>query len=102
MIKIGDIIVANVGMRSWISDTERGKGGFWIEEGSVATVIDTWEVDSRVRVRILLSPCARIVVVSHEKHAVTLSWKVVETNGCAMQASPGAVRGSGSMDPGQL
>lgn len=99
MLKSGDIVVANHRMRSWVSDTERGRDGFWIEEGVVATVVETWEVGGHTRIRVLLSD--RVVVVSHETLKVTMNWNVVGNHGHGFQTLSGAAEASRAVDPRQ-
>lgn len=76
MFRPGDLVKAAHRMRSWVDDHERGKDGLWIEEDALATVVETWNVGGRVRMRLLVA--GRLVVVSHSRSSVPLNWTVVD------------------------
>jgi len=73
----GDLVVARVDMRSWVSDLERGTSGDWILTGEQAVVLETWEDGTKRRIRVLRDD--RILLFSCPGHVVRRNWKVVAT-----------------------
>ena len=84
MLKPGDIVKALHHMRAWETDLERGRQGYWINEGEVATVIHIWIIGDNVRIRVLVSN--RIAMFSHDRSHVMLNWMVVDKHDPIPQA----------------
>lgn len=70
----GDLVIATVMMRAWISDDERGDGGTWLHTGDHALVLQVWHVGEQRRMRVLFNN--KLLLFSASDDASLYNWVV--------------------------